>query len=295
MGDLVRELKQTIKERNLSLNAMSRALGISNAALSEWLSGIYPGNITKINSAVKGFLERLQERERIPKKTIPFQMISVAERIFEVARMCHIDGEIGVVYGDSGIGKTASVTEYAARNSDVIFIEADLGYTAKVLFQELSRWLGTDPSGSIHDMFESVVAKLKYSGRLIIIDEAEHLPYRALELLRRLYDKAGVGVLLVGMERLILNLRGKKGEYTQLYSRVGFSVRLESLKAQDTEEIISAVIPSTNGIWKTFHQESHGNMRILSKLIFRSARIAQINNLPLTTEIVREAAKMLIV
>jgi DNA transposition AAA+ family ATPase len=295
MGELTLALREAMEERKLSQSAVSRALGISTAVLSQWLSGTYPGNVTKINKAVKGFLERLQERLRVPKKTIPFQMTTVATKVFEIARMVHLDSEIGVVYGDSGIGKTASITEYVARNSDVVFIEADLGYTAKVLFQELSKRLGIDPSGSIHDMFEGVVAKLKHSERLIIIDEAEHLPYRALELLRRLYDKAGVGVLLVGMEKLILNLRGKKGEYTQLYSRVGFSARLESLKAQDTEEIVSSVVPSANGTWKAFHQESHGNTRILSKLIFRSMRMAQISNLPLTTEIVREAAKMLIV
>lgn len=295
MTDLKQELRQIMEERGLSLSAISRALGISSAALSQWLSGTYTGNIAKIDDAVKGFLERLKERLRTPKKSIGFIMTSVAKKVFEVARICHLDSEIGVLYGEAGLGKTEALREYARRNTDVILIEADLGYTAKVLFVELHKKLGMDGRGMIHDLFDDVVLKLKDSGRLIIIDEAEHLPYRALELLRRVHDKAGVGILLVGMPRLISNLRGKKGEYAQLYSRVGVAGRLEALKFQDTQEIVSSVIPSSNGLWKVYHEVSYGNTRVLAKLILRSIRVAEINNVPINAEIIRETAKMLII
>ena len=59
-------------------------------------------------------------------------------------------------------------------------------------------------------MMLDIIDKLKSSGRLIIVDEAEHLPYTSLELLRRIYDKAEVGILLVGMPRLMKNLKGDK-------------------------------------------------------------------------------------
>ena len=49
-----------------------------------------------------------------------------------------------------------------------------------------------------------VVNKLNNSGRLLIIDEAENLPYRALEITRRIHDKTAVGVLLVGRNILLL-------------------------------------------------------------------------------------------
>jgi DNA transposition AAA+ family ATPase len=77
-------------------------------------------------------------------------------------------------------------------------------------------------------MFLDIIDKLKSSGRLNIIDEAEPLPYKSLELLRRIYDKAQVGILLVGMPRLIMNLKGEKRQYAQLYSRVGIATRLNS-------------------------------------------------------------------
>lgn len=295
MMNIKKELKDLMEDKGLSLSSVSRALGISTAALSQWLSNSYTGNIAKINDAVKGFLERQKERLSAPKRTLEFVMTTVAHKVFEVARICHLDAEIGVIYGDAGLGKTVAIKEYAKRNSDVILIEADLGCTAKVVFSELHKRLGMDGRGSIHDTFEDVVSKLKDSGRLIVIDEAEHLPYRALELLRRVYDKAGVGILLVGMPRLISNLRGKKGEYAQLYSRVGVAGKLESLKPEDTQAIVSSAITSGNGIWKTFHDAAYGNTRILSKLLLRSIRVSELNNMLISPEIVRETAKMLII
>jgi hypothetical protein len=192
------------------------------------------------------------------------------------------------------LGKTAAVKEYAFQNPDVILVEADLGYTAKVLFSELHRRLGMDGSGMLHDMFMDVVNKLKGSGRLIIIDEAEHLPYRALEMLRRIADFAEIGIVFVGMPRLIGNLRGKKGEYAQLSSRIGIAGGIGKLLPSDTQEIVNAAIPGSNGLWKKLHDVSGGNTRTLCKLIQRSIRVAAINDIPVTEEVVDNAARLLI-
>ncbi len=295
MSDLRQDLKILMEERGLSQTVVARALGLSVATLSQWLSATYKGNVSKVDGDVKGFLQRQKERLKSRKKEIDFVMTTTASRLFEVARICHLDGEIGVAYGEAGIGKTMASKEYAAKNSDVILIEADLGYTARALFTDLHRRVGLDGSGTVHDMFNDVVLKLSGSGRLIVIDEAEHLPYRALELLRRIYDKAGVGILLVGMPRLVFNLRGKKGEYAQLYSRVGIAANLQRLQAQDAEAIVRSVIPESNGLWKEFLKESGGNSRRMTMLIVRSIRLAEVNEVPITSDIVELAAQMLIV
>lgn len=290
-----KELKSLMEEKGLSLSSVSRALGISLTVLSQWLSNSYPGNVTKIDAAVKSFLERQKERLKASRKQTVFVMTSVAQKVFEVARICHLDEEIGVCYGHAGLGKTEAIKEYTRRNPDVLLIEADLGCTAKVVFAEIHKKLGMEGRGSIHDMFEDVISKLRDSGRLIIADEAENLPYKALELLRRVHDKAGIGILLVGMPRLLSNLRGKKGEYAQLYSRVGIAGKLESLRPQDTEKIILSAIPSSNGLWKTFHEASNGNTRVLGKLLLRSVRVAELNGVPVSPDIISQTARLLVI
>lgn len=292
--DLISGIKTIMETQGISQNDLSRALGISPAALSQWMAGKYKGNDAKIEDAVKGFIERQNEKTKTPKKKAPFVMTTVSKKIFELARVCHLEGEIGVVYGEAGIGKTMTAKEYTARNSDVILIEADLGYTAKVLFTELHKRLGMSGRGLIHEMFDMVVDKLKGSGRLIVVDEAEHLPYRALELLRRVYDKAGIGIALVGMPRLIHNLRGKRGEYAQLYSRVGLAGKLESLRKQDTELIVDAMNLDSK-LSQFYHAESHGNARVLNKLILRSIRLARINDCQVNEDVIKASAELLIV
>lgn len=98
--------------------------------------------------------------------------------------------------------------------------------------------------GSLNDLFESVSDRLRDSGRLIVVDEAENLPLRALEIIRRLHDETGCGLVLSGMPRLVANLRGKHGELVQLYSRVSVALNLgESLPDDELFEIAKAALP----------------------------------------------------
>jgi DNA transposition AAA+ family ATPase len=48
----------------------------------------------------------------------------------------------------------------------------------------------------MHELSEACIAALRDSGRLLMVDEAENLPYRALETLRRIHDKSGIGMVL---------------------------------------------------------------------------------------------------
>lgn len=292
---LAAELDQHMQERGHTQAAVARAIGVSASALNQWIAGKYKGDIKGLEHAITGFLQRDRERAQVRKTALGFVMTVPAAKVLEAARMCHLDGEIGVVVGDAGIGKTTAIKRYAASNSDVILIEADLGYTARDLFAELHRKCGFDGLGSINRMKDDVIDKLRDSGRLIIIDEAEHLPVRALDLLRRINDKAGAGILFCGLKRFMENLRLKQADFAYLYTRVGFKVSLEQLQAQDIEAIVHEAIPGSNGLWKAFHQECHGNGRVLSKLVARTVRIAEVNGAAVTPEIVREAAKMLVV
>jgi len=287
------ELKKLIKEKEYTLSYVSRAINMSNATLHLWLSGTYTGNVKKVDEAVKNFLEIEKLREK--KISIEFVNTSIVEDVYDVARVCHVDGEIGVCCGEPGVGKTYAVKKYAIENTDVILIEADLGYTTKVLFSEIHKKLGFDGLGTIHNMLQDIITKLKSSGRLIIIDEAEHLPYKALDLLRRIYDKANVGILLVGMPRLIMNLRGEKRQYAQLFSRVGISTKLTGLTQADTKEIIRSVLPENKDVYKLLYENCAGNTRVLVKLLVRAIKLAQINNTKIDKEIIHASVNQIII
>ena len=289
---LVEELKELIKNKKYTLAYVAKAINVSNATLHLWLNENYKGNVQKVNNAVANFIEIEKLREN--KITIDFVKTSIVSDIYDVAKICHVENEIGVCYGNAGLGKTFAVKKYAIDNPEVILVEADMGYSPKVLFSEIHKKLGFDGYGTIHGMFLDIIDKLKSSGRLIIVDEAEHLPYKSLELLRRIYDKAQVGILLVGMPRLIMNLKGEQRQYAQLYSRVGIAKQLNALTEEDKKAIISKVIPSPTSIYPLLSQYSGGNTRVLTKLLVRAVRIAQINNSEVDEDAVQASIKQII-
>jgi len=208
--------------------------------------------------------------------------------------MCHMFKQMGVIYGDSGIGKTEAVREYVNVRPDVILIEADPGYSPTVLFAELQEKLGYRDRHNVHQMLTTCIDRLKNSGRLIIIDEAEQLPYKSLEMIRRLHDKAQIGILLVGMEKLRYNLCGPSGQYAQLYNRIFITIKLDPITEADFENIIKRVIGDTKGLWRIFYRECKANTRRLFKMIQLSEHIAKRNTCPLDAEVVMEAAEYLL-
>ncbi len=133
------KLKELIKEKKYSISYVARAINVSTATLHLWLNDNYKGNVEKVTKAVKQFIEL--ESLRNDNINIPFIATSVAQDVFQIAKTCHVESEIGVCCGDAGLGKTYAVKMYNLEHSDVILIEADLGYTPKVLFSEIHKTL----------------------------------------------------------------------------------------------------------------------------------------------------------
>ncbi len=290
--NLQQQLKDYIESGKVTTTSVSRSLGISASALSLYLASKYTGDNAKIERSVKNYLEREDERLTMP--DTDYIPNSISLKINGVCHIAHSHGEMAVIYGEAGQGKSWSVREYKNQNPGVLLIEVTPGFTSKYLMAEIYSALNLSGQTQLNPMLREVIKKLKDSKRLIIADESEHLPYRSLELLRRLHDLSKIGIVLVGMPALIGNLRGKHGEFAQLYSRIGLVFETSKVEASDTKEIIHTLIPSSNGLWKAFHRESNGNLRTLDKLIKTSLRISELNDKQINPEIIQQASEMLI-
>lgn len=289
--DIRAELRELMENKNISMANIATATGLAKSTISMWLSNNYNGNNDKIMDVINNFIER--EKERCINDELPIVDISVIKYISEIARLCHTKGKIGVCVGRAGLGKTVAVKEYTKTALDSILIESDSGYTAKSLLKEIHRRLALSGKGSVYDLMGEVVNKLNQSGRLLIIDEAENLPYRALEITRRIHDKTGVGVLLVGRNILFENLRGFNNQYDQLYSRVKYHKLLDRLLIQDVIKILE-----TSGqdpkLAETYLQYSDGNTRRLEHLITHSISIARFNGkASVDNAVIKQTSKLL--
>jgi len=295
------QLIQHMEDHKVTQATLARALGISAAAVNQYLQGLYNADVANIEKKIKSYLSLSAEKAEAKIYRPKFIQTFIASRILDACRFAHTEQELALVVGDAGLGKTTAIKQYALDNPGVILIEADPGFGASSVLEEILLKLNGETGRNIHPMMNDVIARLRDTGRLIIIDEAENLPYKALEVLRRIYDKTGVGLLLCGMPRLLSNLRGKRGEFAQLYSRVGKVTNINNIRAEmpesvqsDTEMMVNAYLPGSNGYWKDFYAHSKGNPRVLFKLIRRSARIMEVNQTRLGPDVVQTAAEMLL-
>jgi DNA transposition AAA+ family ATPase len=290
--DIRAELRDLMRNKGYTFTAIAKSTGLSRSTVSLWFNNSYTGDNDKVLDKLNNFVQR--EKERFNDEIVPFVQTSIVKYIFEIGRLCHTKGKIGVCYGEAGLGKTLAVKEYTKHYLDAILIESDPGYTPKSLLLEIHRRLGLSGKGCAYDLMEEVVRKLSNSGRLLIIDEAENLPYKALEATRRIHDKTGIGILLVGMPILVENLRGSQNQYKQLYSRVGYSKSLNRLGADDVNGILTSIKEDV-ALCPTFLEFSKGNARTLVNLITNSLSVARFNKRQVNSEIIEKTSKLLMV
>lgn len=285
-------LKQYQEDKGLSQAKLATLLGVSPAVISQYLKGEYKGDVASIDKKVDQMLSRAKDKATDIKAD--FVPTDTAQKILEVCSMAHTMNDINLVIGEAGLGKTMAIKHYAQTVENVVLIETEPTFSPKVLLVELCHKLGIPPSKSNHDNIASIIEKLNGSDRLILIDEAELLSYKCLEVIRRIHDKSGVGVVLAGMPRLRANLRGKRGEYKQLYSRIGFVCDLaDRLPDDDIGELVLGVL-GNNECNDSFIKASNGNARRLSKIIRGVNRIAKMNNKPVSAKMVQRISEMLI-
>lgn len=293
---IIDKLNAHMTATGISQNKVASALGISASALSTWLNGTYKGSVDQINERVLEYLETAKARSQDSPAKMPIVETSSFKAVNQFCGLVLRDCELGVLVGNAGFGKTTALKEFVRKHKTSILVEADHGYTARALFLELCDNLGLDTKGSLHDLLSRVVDRLNDSGRLIIIDEAEHLPYRALELIRRVHDKAGVGIVLAGMPRLQKNLSGDPTHYAQLFSRVGAYRKLEGLTDSDIESISSRTLRSVPAdSLVAIIKASKRNARVLAKLLRWCAQLMRINNVHLSVDVVEQASELIAV
>lgn len=289
--DIRAELRDFMETNNLTTTYVATATGLAKSTISMWMKGNYNVKSDKITDTINNFIQR--EKERSLQHDLPVVEISMIKYISEIARLCHTQGRIGVCVSIAGLGKTVAVKRYAKEFMDAILIESDSGYTAKSLLKEIHRRLGLSGKGSVYDLMGETVRKLNQSGRLLIIDEAENLPYRALEITRRIHDKTGVGVLLIGRNILLENLRGYNNQYDQLYSRVQYTKIIDRLLLADVVKILESINQNPK-LAETYLLYSNGNTRRLEHLISHSISVAKMNGkAEVDDAVIKQTSKLL--
>ena len=283
-----KDLEVFMQLNSVSQNALSRALGINPSAISTFRKGEYKGNNEELARKLKLYMDNFIAKKSDSRNEAIKVFSSNDKKMADfVINEAYIDGQIALITGEAGSGKSTIVKEYVATHPNAILIEATLHTTAKVLLEILSEKLGITHARSLHDRVVAISLELRKRDVIILIDEAEHLPLRALEDLRRIWDFSQCPIVLVGTEILLKNLMGKNGELRQLYSRIDGKWHVKGLDKSESRAYYG-------NVGETIFKYTKGNFRSSAKLYRKAKRLASLHNTEIQEEIIAQASSMII-
>lgn len=230
------------EESGKTQTAIAAELGISSGAISAFLSGTYK-TPHKIIPKVEALVE-VKEKRKVAPKEPEYVETSVAVTVTNAITYCHLQGKVVVVYGDAGVGKTMAIREYLKNNPAAIGITISPSYASITGANELiAEQLGIRERVA-RKIYAEIINKLRGSGRVLIIDEAQHLTVRTLNHLRCISDESGVGIALIGNDEVYTKMKGSgRADFAQLFSRIG--MRKQVLTSNISKEDIKLVFKNS--------------------------------------------------
>lgn len=206
-------LKKYMEENGRKQVEVAAELGVSGGLVSSFLAGTYKTPHAIIPKVQE--LAKIHEKKAVTPKEPDFVETSVSRTVTNAIAYAHLRGTVAVVYGDAGVGKTFAVREYMKRNSLALGITISPTYASVTGVNELiAEQLGVRERGD-RKITREIVAKLRNSGRVLVIDEAQHLTVRALTTCAACQMNPASGLRWSGMKRSTANC-GEAGRQTSL-------------------------------------------------------------------------------
>lgn len=239
--------RSAMARAGLSQAKAAQAIGISDSALSTWFAGKYGADERGLEARILRWLDSLAERSKwrdgMPEAPGWVETPS-SRRVLAALAYAQAAGDLAVIYGDAGAGKTLTARHYAATRANAWV--ATMTATCRGVCPCLERTahaLGLRPRFTGAARTEAdIVARLTDTEGLLVVDEAQHLDTRALEALRGIHDATGVGLAILGNELVYARITGgrRAAEFAQLFSRIGKRVRLGRPTKGDLEAFLDA-------------------------------------------------------
>lgn len=246
-----KELQQQLRDYINSVGSQSKAasnLGWSTAALSTYLNGKYKGNLDNFERSLQESFGNKSAAEQLKSAEVSdiYKPTSISESVYETIRLCHLKGGLAIECGDAGIGKTMACRKYAEQYpTTAIYVTVNpCLVTLSAFLKLLCRVMKIQASGRKDEMWFRLADSFSGERKVLIIDEAQHLPIKTIEAIRAFFDNNPMlGICLVGNIETVTNTGKSKEAFAQIRNRTKLTqVRHTSaIKSKDIVMLFPAI------------------------------------------------------
>lgn len=271
---------------------LSRVTTINEGTRSSVLGGKYPSPPSEFLERMMTALQMIDDRKNTVIRTeIPFVDTSVTTDIIQLTNRARLDKDFGMYVGRVGIGKTEGLRSYVRNNKRSALLIETFGGIDHLTFLQLlakaAKLLTSEKKAS--PLLLQLIEKFTGTDHILLIDEAENLKKDSFEALRRISDKAGIGVMLVGTLKLLPLLQDPDGKFGQVSSRIGFwGDPVFQITSADCNVLVNSYFDKevNDDLLTAFYQCSEGSARTLKSLMKKTARATSHKRVAITPELI---------
>ncbi len=219
------QLQQRLEEYINEVGGQQKAaslIGYSPGTLSTYRKSTYNGDVGKFEARLRELFE-IKEAAQVYQSTTPdYAPTSISQGVYNTIRLCHLKGGLAIECGDAGIGKTKAAKKYVADYpSSAVYVTVNPCLVSTTAFLKLLCKTFRVPIGRKDDMWLELDEHLQGGKKVIIIDEAQHLPIKTIESIRALFDSnPDLGIIFIGNVETITNRSSRgKASFAQINNR----------------------------------------------------------------------------
>ncbi len=240
-------VREVMKEDGLSQTAVARAAGIDDGRMSGFMTGRYAGHMAPIAVILRNFLQTRQSkatvRAAVPAPT-SFVETETSRLFHDLFARAHHTPSMVCITGNPGVGKTEAARAYRRSNANVWLMTATQSIAGVyAMLENVCDLLGV-VENSPSRRARAIAARLRNTGSLLIIDEAQLMSLDAVDELRAFHDNPDVrlGIALVGSSETWLRMSngGKRSRYAQLRRRFETHFFRKAPLADDVNALLDA-------------------------------------------------------
>lgn len=230
--------------RRLSQTKIAAEAGLSSTVVSQWLNGVYAGDIPAVEAKLWRWVETTQAaREQAAAMPAAPGYVDTATgaKVIAGLRYAQLAGDMAVIYGGAGLGKSEAIRRYAhiapnVWHATMTRASANVVTSLEVVVETL----GLGAQGGANRLYGAICKRVTGTSGLLVIDEAQHLTEAALDQIRAIHDATGLGIALVGNEQVYARMTGgnRAAYLDRLFSRIGKKVRLLRATPEDVAALL---------------------------------------------------------